>query len=361
MPFSHLKGVDAPSFADNDELLAFVLDNGPNLIFIKDEDSRLVYANAAFLGLYAPDQRAEVIGSTTVESFEPEEAELFLSEDRRALREGFSEIVEEITDWKAERRTFLTRKMVFHTVDKAKRLVCIATDITDLAARERRVVRLNAQLKLYSHSIAHDLKNPVASFISGLNLLQRDKALQMSERSEMVISALKESASGMAGMISSTLKAAISESEDLQFQKYDLNILLEEVRFNLSAAMEDANMSLHVTRLPDATVEPNLLRQLFQNLIENSMRHAGDQRPVVTIHHREDEGEHLFFVGDNGPGIPEEQRGQIFNQFFKGDDGGKLGLGLTMSQRIANLHDGYIEVIDQPEEGCCMLVRIPAR
>ena len=361
MPFSHLLGVDAPTFADNDDLLAFVLDNGPNLIFIKDEESRLIYANAAFLGLYAPDMRSEVIGTTTVESFEPEEAELFLSEDRRALREGFSEIVEEITDWKAERRTFLTRKMVFHTADGDKRLVCIATDITDLAARERRVVRLNAQLKLYSHSIAHDLKNPVGSFISGLNLLQRDKTSKLSERSEMVVSALKDSASGMAGMISSTLKAAISEREDLQFQKYDLNLLLEEVRFNLSAAMQDANMSLHVTRLPDATVEPNLFRQLFQNLIENSIRHAGDKRPVVTIHHREDEGEHLFFVGDNGPGIPLEQREQIFNQFFKGGSGGKLGLGLTISQRIANLHDGYIEVHDKEEEGCCMLVRIPAR
>lgn len=361
MPFSHLKGVDAPMFADNDNLLAFVLDNGPNLIFIKDEESKLIYANAAFLGLYAPDLRSEVIGSTTVESFDPEEAELFLSEDRRALREGFSEIVEEITDWKAERRTFLTRKMVFRTVDGAKRLVCIGTDITELAARERRVVRLNAQLKLYSHSIAHDLKNPVASFISGINLIQRDKTSQLSERSQMVLSALKDSAAGMAGMISSTLKAATDEAENLHFQKCDLNLLLEEVRFNISAAIEEANMSLHVTRLPEATVEPNLFRQLFQNLIENSIRHAGGNRPVVTIHHREVEGEHLFFVGDNGPGIPPELRGQIFNQFFKGDEGGKLGLGLTISQRIANLHDGYIEVHDKVDQGCCMLVRIPSR
>ena len=361
MPFSHLKGVDAPTFADTDELLAFVLDNGPNLVFIKDEDSKLVYANAAFLGLYAPDQRADVIGSTTVESFEPEEAELFLSEDRRALREGFSEIVEEITDWKAERHTFLTRKMVFHTADGAKRLVCIATDISELAARERRVVRLNAQLKLYSHSIAHDLKNPVASFVSGLNILERDKATQLSDRGEMVISALRDSANGMAGMITSTLRAASSEGEDLNFQKYDLNLLLEEVRFNLSTAMEDANLSLHITRLPEATVEANLFRQLFQNLIENSIRHAGAKRPIVTIHHQEKDGEHLFFVGDNGRGIPQELRSQIFNQFFKGDDAGKLGLGLTICQRIANLHDGYIEVHDKVEEGCCMLVRIPAR
>ncbi|MEB3416808.1 ATP-binding protein [Alteriqipengyuania sp. WL0013] len=361
MPFSHLKGIDAPAFADNDELLMFVLDHGPNLVFIKDEQSRLVYANAAFLEVYPPDQRDGVLGTTTVESFEPEEAELFLSEDRRALREGLSEIVEEITDWKAKRRTLLTRKMVFHTKDGDKRLICIATDITDLAAREKRVVRQNAQLKVYSSSIAHDLRNPISSIISGLNIMQRDKTSQLGERSETILSALKESATGLAGMITSTLKAAASESADLSFQRYDLNLLLEEVRFNLSVAIEEAGLALHVTRLPEATVEPNLLRQLFQNLIENSIRHAGSQRPVVTIHHQEEDGEHLFFVGDNGRGIPKELRDTIFTQFFKGEDGGKLGLGLTICQRIANLHDGFIEVHDKVEDGCCMLVRIPAR
>lgn len=59
----------------------------------------------------------------------------------------------------------------------------------------------------------------------------------------------------------------------LHANKAFLNILLEEVRFNLSAAIEAADMDHHTARLPVATVEPNLLRQLFQNLIENSIKH----------------------------------------------------------------------------------------
>ncbi|MFK4003937.1 ATP-binding protein [Qipengyuania sp. NPDC077563] len=277
------------------------------------------------------------------------------------MREGHSELVEEITDWKADRHTLLTRKLAFETASGEKRLVCIATNITALAAREKRVVKLNAQLKVYSHSIAHDLKNPIASIISGLNILQRDKASTLSDRASMVMGALKESATGLSGYIGSLLKAAADEKESLDFQKYDLNILLEEVRFNLSAAIEAADMRLNVTRLPSATIAPSLLRQLFQNLIENSIKHAGSDRLVVTIHHKEDNGEHVFYVGDNGKGIPDEKKDMVFTQFFRDGSAEGLGLGLTICQRIANLHDGYMEIHDREEPGCCMVVRIPAR
>ena len=361
MPFSYLDAEGMLTLPNDAGLADFIIDNGPNLIFIKDEESRLLYANKAFQAIYAPDQRDSLIGTTTAESFSEDEAALFLSEDRRAFREGHTELVEEVTDWKGQHYTLLSRKVVFETASGEKRLVCISTDITALAARERRVVRLNAQLKVYSYSIAHDLKNPIASFISGLTILQRDKHSTFSERAKRVIEALKDSASGLAGSITAMLKTASGESADLDFQKYDLNLLLEEVRFNLSSVIEEANMSLHVARLPSATVEPNLMRQLFQNLLENSIKHAGAERLVVTVHYKQEEDEHVFYVGDNGKGIPEEKKDAVFNQFFREGSAEGLGLGLTICQRIANLHDGYIEIHDRVERGCCMVVRIAAR
>ena len=360
MPFSHLDGQPVPVLPD-EGLLAFIVDSGPNLIFIKDEESRILYANQAFLAIYPPDERDGVIGSTTVENFTEEEADLFLSEDRRAFTEGQSEIVEEISDWKAQRVTLLSRKKVYRTESGERRLVCISTNITALAARERRLVRLNAKLKVYSHTIAHDLRNPIASFISGLNIIRRDKASSWSERSEKIMDALKDSATGLSGYIASMLTAAAEETSANDFQQYDLNILLEEVRFNLTTAIEQSNLSLNVTRLPVALVEPNLLRQLFQNLVENAIKHSGVERPVVTIHHKEQDGEHVFYVGDNGKGIPEGKKDLVFSQFFKGGSQDGLGLGLTICQRIANLHDGFIEIHDRVERGCCMVVRIAAR
>ncbi|WP_277619347.1 sensor histidine kinase [Aurantiacibacter luteus] len=339
-----------------------MLENEPNLVFVKNELGEIVWANQAFKAIYAPDERDNMIGSTTVESFSEEEADLFLSEDRRAMREGRTEIVEEVVDWTGRKITLLTRKLAIELANGQKRLIGISTDITDLAARERRLVQLNAQLKVYSHSVAHDLKNPIASIISAVNIIKRDQSTTLGERGKMVLEALRESATGLSNSITAMLKAAANEAENLSFTSYDLNILLEEVRFNLSAAIETAEMDLHVARLPTATVEPNLLRQLFQNLIENSIKHAAAARLVVTIHYSLIDDEHVFYVGDNGTGIPENKREQVFRQFFKGggsDDG--LGLGLTICQRIAHLHDGVIEIHDKVERGCCMVLRIPAR
>ena len=285
MPFSHLPVGEIPKVASDDVLLFFILENEPNLVFVKNEAGEIVWANQAFKAIYAPDERDRLIGSTTVESFSAEEADLFLSEDRRAMREGRTEIVEDIIDWTGRKITLLTRKLAVELANGEKRLVCISTHITDLAARERRLVQLNAQLKVYSHSIAHDLKNPIASIVSSVNIIERDKGTTLGDRARMVLGAMRESVTGLSNSITAMLRAAANETEKLSFAPYDLNILMEEVRFNLSAAIETADMDLHVARLPTATVEPDLLRQLFQNLIENSIKHAAAEHLVVTIHY----------------------------------------------------------------------------
>lgn len=111
MPFQFFER-NAPSVFDSDSaLVTYLLQSQPGLVFIKDEKSRLIYANEAFLSIYAPEQRAGIIGTTTVESFTPEEAALFLSEDRRAFREGHSEMVEEVTDWTGRKISLLSRKV----------------------------------------------------------------------------------------------------------------------------------------------------------------------------------------------------------------------------------------------------------
>jgi len=359
VPFQFFERNAPPVFDSDSALVTFLLQSQPGLVFIKDEMSRLVYANEAFLGIYAPEQRGGIIGTTTVESFTAEEAALFLSEDRRAFREGHSEMVEEVTDWTGRKISLLSRKVAVTMANGEKRLVCFSTDITELAARERRLVRLNAQLKVYSHSVAHDLKNPIAAIIAGLNLIERDSGSVLKERSAMVLESLRASATGLAGFVSSLLKAAAAETQELAFERYDLNLLLEEVRFNLSALIEGADAELHVTRLPILLIEPNLLRQLFQNLIENSVKHAGADRLVVTIHYKEAAGEHVFYVGDNGTGIPPEKKDLVFSQFYKGENSDGIGLGLATCQRIAHLHDGVLELHDKIEQGCCMVLRLP--
>ena len=324
-----------------------VLDNSRNLIFVKDRDSRVVYANDAFLQVYSPEERDKVIGSTTVENFTEDEAAVFLDEDRRAFERGESEMVEEIIDWKGEKRCLSTRKIVYKDEGGRELLLAIATDISDLKDREHALTRANRQLRDYARSVAHDLRTPIAAVISGISIIERDPNSHLSERGEMVAKAMKDSAHGMSSHLTAMLDAAQSDSKGLRFKETDLNLLLEEVRFNLSALLVTKHAKLHAVRLPRAVVEPTLFRQLLQSLIENGVRHSKVDEPVVKLRFEEAGGELIFRFFDNGLGIPKEKRHLLMQPFTRGeakDVGEGYGLGLMQCQRIAQLHEGYLEL-----------------
>ena len=330
-----------------------VLDHSRNLIFVKDRDSRVIYANDAFLEIYSPEERDRVVGSTTVNNFTEAEAAVFLEEDRRAFELGNSEIVEEVIDWKGDKRILSTRKTVYQSEDGRELLLAIATDITDLKVREHALTRANRQLRDYAHSVAHDLRTPIAAIVSGVSIIQRDPNTQLSERAQMVANAMKDSAHGMSKHLTAMLNAAQSDRLDLNFVETDLNLLLEEVRFNLSALLTARNATLISARLPKAVVEPTLMRQLMQGMIENAVRHSGQDHPVIKLRHEEKGGEHIFSFFDNGPGIPKEKRHLLMRATTKDDgemssDG--YGLGLMQAQRIAQLHEGFLEIPD-PGDG----------
>ncbi|WP_271079241.1 PAS domain-containing sensor histidine kinase [Aurantiacibacter sp. MUD61] len=324
-----------------------VLDSTDSLIFVKDRESRVVYANDAFLALYSPEERKNVIGATTVENFAEDEAALFLEEDRKAFARGQSEIVEEITDWEGEKRILSTRKTVYTTEDGGELLLAIAKDITALKNREHALTRANRQLREYAHSVAHDLRSPIAAIISGVSIIERDKNSSLSERATLVSKAVKESAHGLSKHLTAMLEAAKSDQLGLSFKETDLNLLLEEVRFNLSALSISREAKIHSPRLPVVVVEPTLFRQMLQSLIENAIRHAGVEKPVVKIGVQRDGGEYEISFCDKGPGIPTEKRHLAMKPFSKPEDGhvGEgYGLGLMQCQRIAQLHEGFLEI-----------------
>ena len=335
-----------------------VVDNSSNLIFVKDRESRIVYANDAFLQIYSPEERQHVVGSTTVSNFSDDEAAVFLEEDRRAFDLGDTEIVEEVIDWRGDLRILCTHKTKYLAEDGRELLLAVAVDITELKMRERALTRANRQLRDYAHSVAHDLRTPIAAIVSGVSIIQRDPNSVLSERSGMVANAMKDSAHGMSKHLTAMLNAAQSDRIDLTFEETDLNLLLEEVRFNLSALFASKNAKLVVSRLPKIVVEPTLFRQLLQGLIENAVRHSGSDHPVVKLRYDSGGGEYAFSFFDNGPGIPAEKKHLLLRAATKDDgmtstDG--YGLGLAQSQRIAQLHEGYLEIpepdgsdMDQP-------------
>lgn len=119
--------------SDSDPFLELILENIPNMVFVKDEDFRIVRANGNFLRVYPDDMRDGVIGTTTLEQYDAEEREAFLEQDKIAFARGFAETEESIDFPDGARRVLLTKKVRFEDANANKFVLGIGQDITELA------------------------------------------------------------------------------------------------------------------------------------------------------------------------------------------------------------------------------------
>jgi signal transduction histidine kinase len=123
----------------------------------------------------------------------------------------------------------------------------------------------------------------------------------------------------------------------------------------LESSIEPAHLALHA--------DAERLHQVVGNLVANAMRHS-PPGARVDVTARADAGGTIIEVTDQGPGIPKEERGRVFERFYRSDaarassDGGS-GLGLAIARWIVDLHGGEIRAAANDPSGCRMVVSLP--
>jgi len=114
-----------------------IIENIPDVVFIKDENFVITEANNKFLELYPEDMRDGVIGTTTLEKYDSDQVELFLEQDRLALQKGYTETIEDIDFPNGERRILETKKVGFKDAEGNQFLLGLGRDVTDILMNEK--------------------------------------------------------------------------------------------------------------------------------------------------------------------------------------------------------------------------------
>jgi signal transduction histidine kinase len=134
-------------------------------------------------------------------------------------------------------------------------------------------------------------------------------------------------------------------------------------------AMPDRAITLNLNNCEHCYVRANeLLHDVFANLVSNAIKHTGDQSDItVDLYVREEDGGRhcLTIVEDNGPGIPDEFKGRIFNRMLHGTDKAKgMGLGLYLVKSLVESYGGRVWVEDRVygdhAKGARFIVMLPA-
>ncbi|WP_135306402.1 ATP-binding protein [Haloarcula amylovorans] len=226
----------------------------------------------------------------------------------------------------------------------------------ELNALVEELERSNAELEQFASVVAHDLKEPLRTISSYLQLLERRYAADLDEDGREFIEFAIDGADRMQQMIADILEFARIGCSESTTEPVDCNAVLDEVREMLLTDREGCEVT--VDSLPTVIGNSTQLAKVFQNLIGNAIDHSdGEVSICVTATCVDDKWR--FTVADTGPGIPPAQQDQIFDLFTAIGDSGGTGVGLAICKKIIDRHGGGISVDSTVGEGTTFSFTLP--
>ncbi|MDE1940434.1 MAG: HAMP domain-containing histidine kinase, partial [Alphaproteobacteria bacterium] len=236
----------------------------------------------------------------------------------------------------------------------------LAATINDMLDR---IGALMESLRQVSNDIAHDLRTPLTHL--RYRLEKARLAAKNSEDYATVVDAAIADSDRLLAMFASLLRIAQLESgaRKAGFEDLDLMPLLGQVSDLYKPVMDDADHPFEVRLSPCAPVrgDPQLLLQLFANLLDNAVHHTPNGARVSLMAEM-DGVQPSVIVVDEGPGIPVEDRQKVFRRFFRREQSRTTpgsGLGLALVLAIADLHGAEISLLDN-NPGLRVVVKFPA-
>ena len=208
--------------------------------------------------------------------------------------------------------------------------------------------------------VAHDLREPLRT--SRLLLERVDACLAQADGdgAAALIARLYDATARLEEQVDSALAAVAGRAELPGVSSADR--VLDEVLEQLQALVEESGATIERSPLPEVSIHPHQLRQVFQNLIANALRYGGDP-PRVQVSATLDDRAWVLAVRDHGPGIPVQEREAIFRALTRlggADAPAGHGLGLAICRKVVERVGGSIRVEDADGGGSVFLARLPA-
>ena len=234
------------------------------------------------------------------------------------------------------------------------------------AEREKLIVELeekNAELERFTYTVSHDLKSPLITIRGFLGFIREDSRSGNLNRLESDIQRISAATEKMQTLLNDLLELSrvgrlINKSRDIQ-----MNELVSDTLELLHGRITQAAAAVSVARnLPAVFGDYERLVEVMQNLIDNACKFMGDQAdPRIEIGHQGYEKDMpIFYVRDNGVGIPAEFHDNIFGLFNKLDARSEgTGVGLALVKRIIEFHGGRIWVESESGKGTIFFLTLP--
>jgi len=369
MDVSDRKRADV-QLADERNLLRTLIDNVPDLIYVRDTQDRLLVVNVAAARLVGARSPEELLGKTNSDLFPEERARRYYAENRRVWETGQAllNFEERMVDSEGHAAWILVTKVPLRDADgKIVGMVGVGHDITSRKQAEEEIERARAAAEAASRAkseflanMSHEIRTPMNGIL-GMTDLALETELSAEQR--QYLEAVKVSGDALLTVINDILDFSKIEAGKLELCPIAFNLwtTLEHTVRSMAAQAHRKGLELVCeihAQAPEFVVgDPARLRQIVTNLLGNAVKFTEQGEVVLEVQLEAPSADGIrlhFVVRDTGIGVPPAKRTAIFDAFEQADGSaarrfGGTGLGLTISERLVRMMGGRIWV--KSEEG----------
>jgi PAS domain S-box-containing protein len=334
--------------------LTRAVEQSPASVVITDTEGRIEYVNPKFTSLtgYAAE---EVLGQNP--------RILKSGEHPREFYEGLWSTILAGREWRAEIHNrkkngelFWEQSSVSPVRDREGNIthfVAVKEDVTERKRMEEERERLISELDAFSHTVAHDLKNPLSAVLGFAELLTaRDAVLSPKDVSES-LDAVRQSARKMNSIIEELLLLAGVRKTDVEPLPVEMAVVVSGALQRLSHMTADhAPQIVLPDKWPVVLGHAPWIEEVWANYLSNAMKYGG-KPPRLELGADTTGGNVRFWVRDNGPGLTPEQQRRLFVPFTRLQQvrATGSGLGLSIVRRTMEKLGGEAWVESEPGKG----------
>ncbi len=271
-----------------------------------------------------------------------------------------------------------------HRHEQAARLLQAKNDLedrvrertTELNSMNAELERSNRELQDFAFVASHDLQEPLRKIQAFGDRLRTVQGEKFDERGRDYLERMQNAANRMHTLINDLLTFSRVTTKAQPFSKTDLNTIVRDVMLDLEVAVQNAGAKVAVGKLPVIEADPVQMRQLFQNLVSNSLKFRKEDlspdisiaaEPATDVHITPAPAEPTDYwkisVKDNGIGFDEKYLDRIFTPFQRlhgRNEYEGTGIGLAVCRKIVERHGGILTAESAPDMGSTFFIFLPA-
>ena len=286
--------------------------------------------------------------------------------DHRIPREGKDEFAEVAAAFNsmAEKLTVSYGDLEREIAERKRTAAEVQKLNRDLSGTVLQLRQANKDLDAFSYSVSHDLRAPLRAIGSFSHIIIQDYNDKLDDEGREALGFIQSNTRNMGQLIDDLLAFARLGRQEMRTAEIDMARLAHKGFSELKDTAVDRVIEFRVGSLPFAPGDPVLLRQVFSNLLANSVKFTGPKKiAVIEVGGQVSGDEHVYWVRDNGVGFDMRYADKLFGVFQRlhsADEFEGTGVGLAIVQRIVHRHGGRVWAEGQVGGGATFYFALPA-